>query len=228
MARAHPVVLIASAMLLLSAPLQAQSLSRYRDFTLGSTVASVIQAARLPPGDVKLIHQRPATIQELRWPLVHRFIGGPAQVDAVRDMVFRFYNDQLFQIVVTYDRQRVEGLTDADLVESLTPIYGLPLIEATKVPVETARALDDETTIARWVGAASSVSLRRGTYPAAVRLTFALTEVETLATAASADAARLDEQEAPQRELDRRNRDAETGRVAVEKARVANKVTFKP
>lgn len=230
MTRSHAVLLIASATLSLATPVQAQDLSRYRDFTLGSTVASVLTVTDLPAGAVTLIHQRPATIQELRWPRQSRFSGGTEQADAVSDIVFRFYNDQLFVIVVSYDRQRVEGLTDSDLIESMTPIYGTPLIEATNVQMEPKRASLDmyETVIARWIGVDSSVSLHRGTYPTVVRLTLAMTQVEALATAASADAVLRDEREAPQRELDRQSRDTEVRRLAAEKARRANKGTFKP
>jgi hypothetical protein len=34
-------------------------------------------------------------------------------------MTFSFYNDQLFKIVIDYDRDRNEGLKDADMIDAL-------------------------------------------------------------------------------------------------------------
>jgi hypothetical protein len=219
----------ASVFLFSSTPLHAQDLSRYRDFALGSTTASVVKASGLAARDVKVIHQRPAMIQELKWRPQQRFVGATAQVDPVREVVFSFYNDQLFQIVVDYDRQRIEGLTDADIVESMTATYGEPALRSTSFQISMPLAAPDaETVMARWAGDESTLTLLRGTYPMTVRLVMALTRVETLARTASADAIAQDVQEAPQREFDRKKRVVEEGRIAVEKARVVNKVGFKP
>ena len=49
------------------------------------------------------------------------------QNDPVQQIVFSFYNDQLFKLVVNYDRQRTDGLTDADMIEALSSWYGPPL-----------------------------------------------------------------------------------------------------
>lgn len=222
--------LVALCLLLLPAPLRAQDLAQYRNFALGSTVASVVKAGGLAPGDVKSIHRRPATIQELRWqPLPQRFIDTGVSVDPVRDVVFSFYNDQLFRIVVDYDRLRIEGLTDADLIETMTDEYGPPLLAATSPQSgATLVELDGDTVIARWTDATASLTLLRRTYPTTVRLVVALTSVDTLARTASADAMRQDVEEAPQRERDRQAQAATDGRIAVEKARVVNKVGFKP
>jgi len=55
-----------------------------------------------------------------------------------------------------------------------------------------------------------------------------LTAVDALARTVSAEAIRLDQKEAPQRELDRQKQATETLRLAGEKARVVNKPVFKP
>lgn len=229
MTKASTLILLAAAIVYVPTPLHAQDLARYRDFVLGSTVASVIKATGMPAGDVKMIHQRPVTIQELRWQPPQLFTASAMHTDPLREIVFRFYNDQLFLMTVDYDRQRTEGLTDADLIESMTPLYGVPILKTTTMPMETPlAALDHDVVVARWIGPESSVSLRRGTYPTTLRLTVALTHVEALATTASTEADLRDAQEAPQREIDRRERDAEARRIAVERARIANKSTFKP
>jgi len=70
--------------------------------------------------------------------------------------------------------------------------------------------------------------LVRGAYPTTLHLIIARRSTEVLAQNATAEAARLDRAEAPQRELERVNRMAEDGRAAAEKARLVNRPLFKP
>lgn len=229
MVSARTLVFAVSGLVFASLPVCGQDLSRYRDFALGSTAASVAKASGLTAGDVKVIHQRPAVIQELKWRPQQRSFGATAQTDPVKEVVFSFYNDQLFLVIVDYDRQRVEGLTDADLIELMTAAYGPPALRATSLPIGAPLASREaDMVIARWAGAESTLTLLRGTYPTSVRLVLALTRVETLASTAAAEAVQQDALEAPQRESDRRTRVAEDARVAVEKARAVNRVAFKP
>jgi hypothetical protein len=53
-------------------------------------------------------------------------------------------------------------------------------------------------------------------------------QVDALAQAAISKAIRLDEQEAPQREIERQQKEGEETRAAQEKARPANKENFRP
>jgi hypothetical protein len=52
--------------------------------------------------------------------------------------------------------------------------------------------------------------------------------LDALARAAVAEAIRLDEQEAPQREIERQKKQDDENRAAQEKARLANKPNFRP
>jgi hypothetical protein len=229
------IAVVAFALLFGRASLQAQDLSRYRDFRLGSTLASVLKTSGTTAADVKVIHQRPAVIQELRWRPPVKYNTAMDATEPVREAVFRFCDGQLFQIVVDYDRERTEGLTDADLIEAITSRYGLPVLNATSLrtvalassPVSIMPTSGD-TVIARWSSAENSVVLVRAIYPTTLRLVMSLTSLETIAQTASADAIRLDKAEAPQREIDRVQKNAEDGRVAGEKARGVNKPLFKP
>jgi hypothetical protein len=212
-----------------STPLAAQDLSRYRNFTLGSTVAAVTKINGARPDEIKILHQRPAMIQEMRWRPRPRYTDASVQADAVREVIFSFYDDQLFRIAVDYDRQGTEGLTDTDLIESMTATYGPPALRTTNFATGTrAEATDSDAVIARWLGPESSLTLVRGTYPTNVRLVVALTRLEALAQTASAVSIQQDAQEAPQREIDRQKGIAEASRVALAKARVTNKAMFKP
>src|SRR2546430_12533743 len=54
--------------LLLFAPLLcAQDLSKYRHFTLGMSLTKVLERTEQSVADVKVVHDRPALIQEVTW-----------------------------------------------------------------------------------------------------------------------------------------------------------------
>ena len=46
--------------------------------------------------------------------------------DPVDKIMFSFYNDHLFRLVVDYDRDRTIGMTDADMTAAISTVYGLP------------------------------------------------------------------------------------------------------
>src|SRR5438309_4678892 len=103
--------------LLLTAPwLRAQDLSKYRNFTLGMSLTKLLERTEEKISDVKMIHGRPALIQELTWwpPNVP---GTSVRADSVEQILFSFYNGELYKISVTYDRPSTEGLTEADMVK---------------------------------------------------------------------------------------------------------------
>jgi hypothetical protein len=73
-------------------------LSEYRGFRIGMDLAAVASQARMRPDQAQLIHQRPALIQALGWRPERS--GSSSQTEAVRVVVFSFYNGELFRIVV--------------------------------------------------------------------------------------------------------------------------------
>ena len=98
--------------LLLTAPLlRAQDLSKYRHFTLGMNLTKVLERTEQKMTEVKMIHGRPALIQELTWwpPNVS---GASLRSESVEQIHFSFYNGELYKISVTYDRPSTEGLTE--------------------------------------------------------------------------------------------------------------------
>jgi hypothetical protein len=233
MIRIPTLALTASAIMLGAAGLQAQDLSRYREFRLGSTLASVekTSAPAAADADVKMIHQQPAGIQEFRWRPPQRYGDRMLPTEPVREVIFTFYNNQLFQIAVDYDRDRTEGLTDADLIESISRRYGIPVRKSTSVRSEARPAFaaaNRDAVVARWSDADASLTLVRGTYPASLRLIVALKTLDARTQNAAAEAARLDHDEALPPEIARVSTMVDDGRAAGEKARVVNKPLFKP
>ena len=65
-----------------------------------------------------VIRREPAVLQELEWRPQY-FRGAARQTDAVARVTFGFYNDQLFRIVVDYERLRTDGMTEADMVAAI-------------------------------------------------------------------------------------------------------------
>lgn len=207
----------------------AQELSRYRDYTLESTVATVVAASGARASDTTTAHERPAVIQELVWraPYVRAEDG---DADSVRDIVFSFVDDQLYRVKVTYERDRMEGLTKEDVVTSVSATYGMPPLLRGK-PVDSTRESDDyvdNMMVAQWEDQASLLTLTRGTYLPQYQLTLTSKALDAHASTAIAEAVRLDAEERPQRELDARAKAVTDAREAAKKARVVNKAVFKP
>jgi hypothetical protein len=217
--------------LILSAQLlDAQDRLRYREFQLGSDVASIAKLIGTASSDVKLIHQRPAVMQNLEWrPRYFSRDVSAQQTDPVELIVFRFYDDQLFRVIVDYARDKTEGMTEADMIEAIAAIYG----PASRVVPTAARiaTLDyggvDEP-VAIWADNESSITLLRVAYPVSFRLVVAFRRLDNLARTAGAEAVRLDAKEAPQREIARQKKESDEALAALEKAKTENKAVFRP
>ncbi len=111
----------------------AQDLSRYRVYALESSLASVIAASEMRAADATTLHERPAKIQELEWRAP--YVSSTSEVaDPVRGIAFSFYNDALYQVVVSYHPDRTDGLTSTDIIQSLSAVYGEPVPEGGSEP----------------------------------------------------------------------------------------------
>ena len=215
---------------LVAHPLGAASVAQYRNFALKSDLGTVSAAAGITSG-ARVIHQRPAVLQDLEWRPSRWIVGSMAtSTDPVEQIVFSFYNDQLFRIVVDYARDRTEGMTDADMVEAFAAVYGTPGKRvAAAAPVASQVEDESGSPVARWGDAGSTIVLyRTSMYGEAFRLIVTDSGLDRLARKAAIEAERLDEQEAPQREIARQKKEREDGRATAAKARAVNKGAFRP
>src|SRR5689334_6552509 len=89
--------------------LTAADLSKYRSFAFGADLPSVAGQIGSSASQAKLIHTRPALIQELEWR--PQPLGPSTRKDSASDVVFGFLGGALYRIEVRYDRYEVEGLT---------------------------------------------------------------------------------------------------------------------
>ena len=191
---AIPVFLI-----VLSASLiHAQDLSSYRDFQFGMSLGAVAKQAGMNPAEAKMLHQRPATIQELWWQ--RSFGGSSPQTDPVREVVFSFYNGDLFRMVVNYDRYRTERLTDDEMIGAISAKYGIAARPVAAIVLFSSSQIynDNEKVIARWEDPQYSYSLYRSSNQPSFGMLIFSKRLDTLAQAAIVEAMRLDNQEAPQ------------------------------
>jgi hypothetical protein len=226
----HTVAACAFALTIGGQPVDAQDLSRYRAFDLGASVATVSAATGVASSEATVLHQRPALLQDLEWRPSRWIAGSTAEsTDPVERIVFRFYNDRLFQLVVDYGRDRTEGMTDADMIAAISTAYGS--INPTRSPgrVQSPVEIESGTPVARWADATNAVVLyRTSSYRQVYRLIVTNAGDATLARKGTTQALRLDEQEAPQREIARQKKERDDARAAADKARHANKGQFIP
>ena len=217
--------------LVLSAqPVHSQAGPHYREFQLGSDLASVSALAGVAVSEATVLHQRPAVMQDLHWKQPYA-PGGLTAVpkDPAQHIVFSFYNDQLFRLVIDYDRDRTEGLTDADMIDAISSAYGSRSKPARQSRVAISQVAEESgTRVAGWGDADYSVVLYRSSYASGFRMIVTSLRLETLARTAEAQAVRLDERDAPKLALARQKKEADETRASQEKARLANKAGFRP
>ncbi len=195
----HTVALGALAVSLSTAAVHGQDRSRYRAFQLGSSLASVATLSGAEASAASTIHERPVLMQDLQWRTPY-FVSGstftsgslPLQADSIQTILFSFYDDQLFRIVVDYDRQRTEGMTDADMIEAISAVYGAASQPPTIKGRAAQRELDFVRSVAEWIDPDYSVRLYRSSYGSGFRLTVTSRRLDGLAQAAAAQAVRLD------------------------------------
>jgi hypothetical protein len=218
-----------------AAPTYSQDLSRYREFQLGTNLPAVAKQIRVKPSEAKAIHERPAMIQELEWraPLM----DSSQRSDSVGNILFRFYNGELYRLVVTYDPERTEGMTAEDLVEALSAKYGTAnrptaeiVLSATHLFTDGEKMIVDrsEKVIASWDDSQYSFNLFQFSSESTFGLVVYSKRLDDLARAAIVESVRLDQQEAPQREINSRKKKDEANRAKLEKARGVNKPPFRP
>jgi hypothetical protein len=205
-----------------------QDLSTYREFQFGMPIGAIAKLTSMKASESKVIHQRPAMIQELNWRPLNSF-SSSTEADPIKAVLFSFYDGQLFRMVVNYDRSKTEGLTTEDVVEAISGRYGTATRPAAEITFTSSQVYDDsEVVIARWEDSQYSFNLFRSSYQPTFGMIAFSKKLDALARAAVIEAILLDEQEAPQREIARQEEQAAKDRAGQAKARLTNKPNFRP
>jgi hypothetical protein len=216
------IVICAAATLLFVSMVHAQDLSRYRQFSLGASLAEVSKEIDQHPGNATVVQQNPATIQQLEWwPVPLNVFTKP---ESVQEVIFSFYNRKLYKIDATYDHDATAGLTGADMIGVISASYG----PVTKSAAETSSQADpgygEMEAIARWGDTQYSVTLSRESFLNAFRLVVLTKQLNSEAEASAVEAAKLERSDAPQKEIARTKKAADD----LETERQANLKAFRP
>ncbi len=203
---------------------QNADLSKYRDFSLGTSVTVVRNRTGQKPEEVTAISERPALVQQLTW-WPGTLPGTPMHNDAVEHIAFYFFNNALYKISVTYERKATEGLTPVDMIESISAKYGSPATitpQTAQNPTDRYAARREQ--VATWEDEQYAFSLVRSSFSDDFELVGISKRLNAEAEIATAEAAKLDEQERPQKDAERQKKEM----TDLELARQKNQKSFRP
>jgi hypothetical protein len=217
-------ILCISALFLTASLLQGQELSKYRGFSLGTSLATVLKHTGQKLADVNVTHGGPPLFQEVTW-WPPNIPGTSYRSDSVEQILFSFYNGELYKISVTYDHTSTEGLTAADMVKSISAKYGpATSVESEIDPIMNALYNMKQKSAAMWEDSQYSFNLVRSSFTNRFELVIYSKRVNAEAEVAIAEAVKLDEQDGPKREAQRQRKEADN----LEAARQKNQKTFRP
>ncbi len=205
---------------------RAADFSSYRGIEFGMNLSAAAEQAGTNPTEARTVHQRPAVIQEMDY-RYGSLSAGRTEADPVRDAVLSFFNGELFRVVVTYDRFKIEGMTAEDLIQSISATYGTATQPSAEIAYHSTYG-EIAPVIARWEDSQYAYNLVRSGDQTSFALILYSKRLDALAQAAINEAVRLDALEAPQREIEQQKRRDDEQRLSLEKARSANKANFRP
>jgi len=197
-------VVVSLAMILLSAPvIHGQDLSKYRNFSFGTSLASVSKQIDRQPIQAEVIHQQPALIQELTWYPPQPY-GSSRPAEPVEKILFSFCNGELYRMLVFYDSSAIKGLTDEDMIRAVSAKYGTatkPVADVNFPTNPSYRAT--EKVVARWEDSQYSFNLFRSSASNTFAIVMFDKRMDAQAGVSIAESVQLEQQEAPLKEAAR-------------------------
>ena len=205
----------------------AQPRTDYRTYRMGDDVMAIARQIALPVPAAMARRVR-GPVLELRW-RVQYVRGGTPSNDPVALLVFSFYDDRLFQIVIDYSPDRTDGMTEADMVAAMSRVYGAPAKRTnppSPIGLDPQRRTD--SVVAQWTNGELRVALLSIRDQTAFRMIVESIPLEGLASGAGATEASADIGNWASTEGGRLPGDIERGGAAREKVRLANIAAFIP
>lgn len=165
----------------------AQERALYRTYVVGDALLGISRQLGVPPPVAALVPRALGTLSELTWRSQYPRRGDRVATDAVSRLVFTFYEDQLFRIVVDYSPDHTEEMSEGDMVEAMSKVYGAPA-RRTDPPNRAGSRLERpvDSVIAQWIDEEQHVALLAVKGPA-FRMVVTSTLLQALANAATAD-----------------------------------------
>jgi hypothetical protein len=194
-------VLIGLAITLFSVPaLSAQDLSKYRDFSLGSSLAVVSKQAKVVQGDVSTTHESPIPIQSVTyWPSASGDAAG--DTEAVQQVELSFCNGALYSVSAVYRTSATEGLTGEDLIRAISADYGVPTRPVPDVNPPASHSFKTvDTQIAVWQDSQYSATLYHSPLSGSFHLVVVSKQLQAQADEAIAQDVVQERDDAPRRE----------------------------
>lgn len=212
------------ALLLMAPAPRAQDLSKYRGFSLGTSLDDVLKLSVQRLSDVKTIHAQPMLLQELTW-WPPSTSGSSSHSDSVEEILFFFSNGALYKMSVTYDRSSTEGLSAADMVKSISLKYGPPAsVESVIDPAMDSLYNTKPGSLASWEDLQYSCHLVRTPFSDQFGLLIYSKRANAEAEIGIAEGVKLEAQERPEKEADEKKKEAADLEVTREK----NQKSFRP
>jgi len=197
--------------------LHAQDLSKYREFVLGANLTTVLRLTNQKLTDVNQTPGISPMVQELTW-WPPSASGSPYRSDSVEQILFSFYNGELYKISVTYDQNSTEGLTGEDMVKSISEKYGPPTTISPDIAANWNSHYEArEKSVATWEDSERSLNLVRSSFSSRFGLIIYTKRVNTGVQLAIAEAARVEKLEAPAREAERQKKQTDDRELARQK-----------
>lgn len=204
--------------------LAAQDLSKYRDFSLGASLQSVLKRTDKKSADVARMPNSPDTFQEVTW-WPPSLPGTSYRSDSVEQVLFNFFRGELYKISVTYDQSATQELTTKDMVSAISAKYGPPTsTESEAIPSPAAGYETHEKTVATWENSEYSLNLIHYSFTSHFGLVIYAKRANVDAEATLVEAAKAASLNAPARETERLKKQADD----LEMTRQKNQQKFRP
>jgi len=204
----------------------AQRRHDYRTYRMGDDPMSIARQIGVH-SPAAAVPGAPGPVVELRWRAQYVRQGGTPSSDPVTLLVFSFYEDQLFRVVIDYSADRTEGMTEADMVAAVSRVYGPPAKRTDPPNAVGLRPAD--SVVAQWIDGERQVALLAVRGQTAFRMIVASVPLEALARgAAGTRETPADLQGGSSIDAARPNAGVERAGAAWEKRRRANIAAFIP
>lgn len=211
---------------LAAAVVSGADLSTYRGFHFGMSIKQAADQAGMKATEVTTVHQQPALIQALDFQ-PNLFHVSTTKDDPVSEITLDFCNGELARIAVIYDRYKVDGMTEDDMIKALSMSYGAATQPKSEIAYHSYYA---ETTpvLARWENTEYSYNLIRSGDRSTYAMVLASKQLDGVAQSAIIEAVRLEALGAPERDAERARKRANENEALQEKSRQSNIAGFRP
>ena len=205
--------------------LGAESRPDYRTYRMGDALLTISRQIGLLSPATSAPHVV-SPVLEVTWRARHVRRGGTPSSDPVALLLFSFYDDQLFRIVIDYAPRQTEGMTEADMVAAVSKLYGVP--EKRTDPPSPVGSNPIDSVVAQWTDGELQVALLAVRGRTAFRMIVWSAPLEMLARAAGAEEKPTDPQDWTSIDAGSPNAGIERAGSSWEERRRANIASFIP